>query len=159
MTVVPSTIGEVDVPYSCGAAGAVLRHNNLPVARSCAEKMPLTPWVNTRPSAIAGVDFGPGPWPVAAEFMVYGASTPSCHSCLPEARSNAVTTSRLACRECTMTRLPAMTGEAWPRPTVACHFFVSCAGQVAGAVNPDATPSRFGPRHWGQLAVGVCAAI
>jgi hypothetical protein len=26
--------------------------------------MPLTPWVKTRPSAIAGVDFGPGPWPV-----------------------------------------------------------------------------------------------
>src|SRR5688500_14133733 len=45
-----------------------------------------------------------------------------------------------------------MTGDAWPTPTVACHFFVNCAGHVAGAVNPDATPSRAGPRHWDQSA-------
>ena len=70
ITVVPSTIGDVAVPNSGGVGGAGLRHNSLPVARSCAEKMPLMPSVKTRPPAIAGVDFGPGPWPVAAGFIV-----------------------------------------------------------------------------------------
>ncbi len=80
-------MGEVAVPYVGGVGGAGLRHNNLPVARSCAEKMPLMPSVKTRPPAIAGVDLGPGPWPVAAGFIVYGASTPSSHKRLPDCRS------------------------------------------------------------------------
>ena len=84
MTVLPSTSGEAAVPNSGGAGGAFFRHSSLPVARSCAEKMPLMPSVKTRPSAIAGVDLGPGPCPVAAEFMAYGASTPSCQSGLPD---------------------------------------------------------------------------
>ena len=42
------------------AGGASLLHSSLPVARSCAEKMPVMPSVNTRPPETSGVDFGPG---------------------------------------------------------------------------------------------------
>ena len=70
----PSTTGDIAVPNSGGAGGGSVRHSTAPVARSCADRMPLIPNVNTRPSATAGVDFGPGPWPRAAEFIVYGAA-------------------------------------------------------------------------------------
>src|SRR6185503_5735752 len=61
ITFAPSAIGELDVPYSCTGVVAGFRHSSLPVARSCAEKMPLTPKVKTRPLATSGVAFGPGP--------------------------------------------------------------------------------------------------
>ena len=74
ITSAPSTIGDMAVPNSGGAAGGGVRHSSLPVARSSAERMPLMPNVNTRPLAMAGVDFGPGPCARAAEFIVYGAA-------------------------------------------------------------------------------------
>ena len=83
MTIDPSTTGDMAVPNSGGAAGASVRHNSFPVARSRAERMPLMPNVKTRPPATAGVDFGPGPCPRAAGFIVYGAAYSSRHSSLP----------------------------------------------------------------------------
>src|SRR5688572_505308 len=70
ITRLPSTIGEVAVPYRGGIFGAFLRQTSLPLLRSCVEKMPLMPSVKTRLPAIAGVDFGPGPCAAAAELTV-----------------------------------------------------------------------------------------
>src|SRR6185436_9398264 len=73
MMLVPSMSGDVAVPYCGSTAGAGIRHRSLPVARSNADRMPPIPSVKTRPPAIAGVDFGPGPCAHAAELTVYGA--------------------------------------------------------------------------------------
>ena len=69
ITFVPSAIGELAVPNSCGVGGAFLRHSSLPVARSCAEKMPLMPSVKTRPSAIERRRFGP--WAVTGRRRIH----------------------------------------------------------------------------------------
>ena len=138
----------VAVPNSGGVGGAFLRHSNLPVARSCAEKMPLMPSVNTRPSAIAGVDFGPGPWPVRRRVhrvRRIDAVLPELLARLRDRRPRRFRDCPGACgRSRGCRRPPAMRGRA---PTVACHRLVSCAGHAAGTVNVEATPSRAGPRH------------
>src|SRR5690349_3896614 len=73
MTAVPSTNGDVVDPYWGGAPRGGTRQRSLPLARSNADKMPPIPNVKTRPSAMAGVDFGPEPCDCAAGLTTYGA--------------------------------------------------------------------------------------
>ena len=48
----------------------------------------------------------------------------------------------------------ATMGVEYPAPAGTFHFSVSRSGQLVIAL--EATPSRFGPRHCGQLAAGGC---
>src|SRR6188508_2361262 len=73
MTLVPSTRGDVAVPYCGSTPGAGTRQRSLPLARSNADRMPPIPSVKTRPPAMAGVDFGPAPCDCAAGLRMYGA--------------------------------------------------------------------------------------
>ena len=160
MTLLPSTTGEVAVPNSGGAGGAFLRHSSLPVARSCAEKMPLMPSVKTRPSAIAGVDFGPGPWPVAAGVHGVG----RIDAVLPEllARLQVVGRDDFAIAPGASARrrgCPRRRARHAPVRPCACQRLVSCAGQAAGTVNDEATPSRAGPRHCDHSTPAPAPAI
>src|SRR5262245_27654799 len=93
MTLVPSTSGDVAVPYCGSTAGAGTRQMSLPLARSNADRMPPIPNVKTRPPAMAGVDFGPAPCDHAAELTVYGAGYAARQISLPDARSRARTIS------------------------------------------------------------------
>src|SRR6185295_12360088 len=93
MTPPPSTSGDVAVPYKGSTPGAGIRQTSLPLARSKADRMPPIPSVKTRPPAMAGVDFGPGPCAHAAELTVYGAGYAARQISLPVAASRARTIS------------------------------------------------------------------
>ena len=68
-------------------------------------------------------------------------------SSLPSAALRQRSTSSSPCRLKTYSLSPTKAGVESPRPTVVFHFWVRAFGQVAGAVNPVALPSRLGPRH------------
>src|SRR5688500_10547559 len=88
-----STSGEVAVPYSGRTSGAGTRQRSLPLARSNDDRLPPIPSVKTRPPAMAGVDFGPGPCERAAGLTSYGAGYAARQISLPEFRSSARTIS------------------------------------------------------------------
>src|SRR5207248_2670374 len=95
----PSTmIGEVEVE-NWGTALVSFRHTTLPVSASRQERTPLTPRVQTLPSATAGVLRGPG-CPSAARLVTPGcAAYLSFHSSLPSpAARQRVTSSLSSCR-------------------------------------------------------------
>jgi hypothetical protein len=61
-----------------------------------------------------------------------------------------VTTSSGSRRLCTNTSDPDTTGDEYPSPAGAVHFFVNFSGQSAGASFARTHPSRVGPRHCPQ---------
>ena len=65
----PSTIGDIAV-WKFGCTGVPgFCHSSLPEAASNAVTRPVMPSVNNRPSAKAGVDFGPGPCRLVLLFI------------------------------------------------------------------------------------------
>ncbi len=100
------------------------------------------------PSATAGELLGPG-WRAAAPVTA-AAAYASRQICFPSRASMQRVTSWSPSRMDRKSLSPSKAGEASPGPMGTFHFCTSDAGQAAGAANPAAFPSRFGPRHCGQ---------
>src|SRR5205823_5296062 len=102
------------------------------------------PSVTTLPSATAGEERGPenpeaGPLAPRESYL-------SFHNSFPLAASRQRVVSAPSARANTYSLSPTTAGVATPSPTVT--FQVVSLGHVFGASNPDALPSRPGPRHW-----------
>ena len=108
------------------------------------------PNVKSRPRSWTGVDFGPLPCDVAAEFIWYGASYAARQISFPVATSRADTASCSPVLENRKTRPAATIGDECPSPAWTFQICLGRSGHAAGGVKPTAAPVRDGPRHCGQ---------